>query len=74
MVELEERHLSSKPTWDKIPSNIKYIAQDKSGDWYGYENEPEVSGREWRDVTAGHSQRLSAEEDDWQDTLEERTQ
>jgi hypothetical protein len=75
MVELEERHMNSKPNWKDLPKEAKYIAQDKNGDWFWFDNKPTIKETvgEWR-VTEGKCVLIPTLVNGWVDTLEERSQ
>lgn len=61
----------SKPSWDNSPFWANYLAQDESGAWYWFENEPRrnASG-EWVCMNGDCEQAESNTE--WATTLEKR--
>jgi len=59
-----------KPSWDDAPEWANYLAQDKNGEWFWYEDKPiELTGY-WNNQT-GKARKIN-EVKDWTDTLEKR--
>lgn len=61
-----------KPDWSEAPEWARYVAQDKSGEWYWFEHEPkkESGGYWYLDRRAGQTEQAHKEE--WTLTLESR--
>jgi hypothetical protein len=62
-----------KPDWSTAPEWANYLAQDKFGDWYWYENKPEARPLSW--MVIPHFALASTGKGsvpNWRDTLEER--
>jgi hypothetical protein len=59
----------SKPAWNTAPAWAQYLAQDKSGQWWWYENKPQVATGVL--VSTGEWERCTSVVD-WKETLEER--
>lgn len=80
--EVEERkaELQNKPSWDKQPKWVKYLAQNEDGTWYRFEEQPKPvlngviggycgdDGDGEREFTHHRGEVIG----DWHDTLEER--
>ena len=56
---------------DNIPNWVKWIAQDASGAWWGYEVEPQEYDRGWYENELGRSIQLksTSPNQEWQTTL-----
>lgn len=52
---------------------LSWIAQDRQGTWWGFENRPECVDNTWMDPQSGHRIRLKDEQANtaWQDSLQE---
>jgi hypothetical protein len=60
-----------KPEWSQAPEWARYLAQDKDGEWYWFEYEPEPKAGYWNlDRCVGQSEKANKEE--WTLTLEQR--
>jgi len=60
-----------KPNWKDAPDWAQYFAQDKSGDCYWYELEPEIKGYYWNNNLGGKV-KLIYNPVDWIKSLEKR--
>lgn len=58
-----------KPDWKDAPEWANYLAMDKTGDWYWYENEPSAGSVDWLS-NGGLAGPCPAGE--WEETLESR--
>lgn len=57
----------NKPSWNDAPEWAKYLAMDKSGEWYWHEYEPQIDrlSGDWNSsgmTTLGFSWKISVEE------------
>lgn len=63
-----------KPSWENAPYWANYLARDKNGNWYWYENEPIGfnSDDEW--ICGDGRAEIARNEShtDWKQTLEQR--
>ena len=60
-----------KPDWSEAPEWARYLAQDKDGEWYWFECEPEIRSDYWNlDRCVGKSEQATKEA--WTLTLESR--
>lgn len=41
-----------KPEWAESPEWVMWMAQDKDGAWFGYDNEPDCLVSEWGKIGA----------------------
>lgn len=79
-VDRETNSEESKPSWKDAPAWANWLAQDEDGEWYWYENEPELDLEQWNGVTGGRNIEAQsllggkqvAYTSNWQQTLEER--
>ena len=70
----------SKPDWSKAPSWSKYLAQDKDGQWFWWENEPTtrpsidfwMPGYDVRGAVGRASSMTDEQYENWKETLEQR--
>jgi len=64
----------SKPNWSEAPSYANYLAMDKNGCWYWYENRPKLSLSTDRWLDSGGTYDLvdDPEDPDYRQTLEAR--
>lgn len=63
----------SKPDWKDAPEWAQFLAQDKDGDWFWYDQEPYLrSGYSWSWPSVGRVERANIISHDWQETLERR--
>lgn len=61
-----------KPSWSEAPSWAMWLAQNDDGQWWWYENKPEVChSMGYHCAESGRSEEATYEED-WDDTLEAR--
>lgn len=61
-----------KPDWKNAPEWANYVAMDKVGDWYWYEDEPIPSHDYWL-MTTGRIKRIDVDDlPKWNATLERR--
>lgn len=61
----------SKPNWDNSPKWANYLAQDQSGTWYWFENEPSRNRLgEW--VCGYGDCEPAVSNTEWAETLEKR--
>ena len=60
--------------WSQVPDWVNYIAQDKSGAWWGFEVEPLQASDFWYENEVGrYLSILKADENlDWRDSLSRR--
>ena len=67
----------NKPSWDEAPEWANWIAQDRDGEWWWFEYQPEESFEfnGWR-ITGGFADEATRCQvnDKWYDTLQERPQ
>ena len=42
----------NRPEWKDAPEWVMWIAQDKSGIWFGYDNKPDLLAEEWGRIGA----------------------
>lgn len=68
--EAKRAELQSKPSWDS--HRFKYIAQDESGDWFGYMLRPDEIIDVWISDTRFEYLSTGKVIGDWRDTLEAR--
>jgi hypothetical protein len=59
-----------KPNWKDAPEWAQWLAQDESGDWWWYENEPEAGDNTWWSDEV--HDRAIKENGEWRETLEQR--
>lgn len=65
----------NKPDWAGAPEWAKYLAQDKNGDWYWYENAPDSEYLQDSWVVGpdeGRFQEAMTAFESWKNSLEER--
>lgn len=60
----------AKPSWDDAPEWANYLARDKNGQWFWYENKPIALTGYWNNQT-GKTMAIN-EVNDWKETLEKR--
>jgi hypothetical protein len=63
--------LQSKPSWDAVPTNANWMAQDCSGTWVWHSGEPEPRNGMWIGGVRGYAGKGEVI-GDWRDTLEKR--
>ena len=42
--------MTMKPDWKDAPEWARWLAQDRSGEWYWHQYEPQWEGAEWESV------------------------
>lgn len=61
----------NKPEWSDAPEWARYLAQDKDGEWYWFECEPNMMSECWHlDRCVGQMERVYKEP--WTLTLEQK--
>jgi hypothetical protein len=60
----------TKPDWKDAPDFARYLAMDRDGEWYWYEEKPTIENNELWDAIGAHQ--LARCPPNWRDTLEER--
>ena len=61
----------SKPDWKDAPEWANHLAQDGSGAWYWFENEPNLGSGEYWWCNMGDCEEAKIN-DKWRETLERR--
>ena len=63
-----------KPNWNDAPEWASYLARDKNGTWFWYENEPTGfnADDEWNCGEGKAEMAHNNSHSDWKETLEER--
>lgn len=62
-----------KPDWKDAPKWANWLAQDRSGSWFWYEDEPIIEDYEWADFdNLGEIQ--SAHVPNWEKSKEQKQQ
>ena len=68
--------MNGKPDWKDAPEWAKFLAMDRNGDWYWYEDKPFVNSneRQGTKIWTGTRRAQLAEKssNQWKETLEER--
>lgn len=59
-----------KPLWENAPIWANYTAMDDNGDWFWYENEPELDNGYW--VATGKYEHACVYSIGWKESLEPR--
>lgn len=66
----------SKPNWIDAPEWANWLAQDESGRWYWYENEPSIAGVYWDnrglDMRVDSQMEILPNRRTWKETLGQR--
>ena len=62
----------AKPDWKDAPGKAKWLAQDKSGDWYWYKSKPEAMTRSWKGFVDWWFAGSGEVNDNFFETLEQR--
>lgn len=60
-----------KPSWERAPLWANYLAMDADGDWYWFENEPDIEVIYWSCVT-GRYELSPTRGQSWRNSLELR--
>jgi len=60
-----------KPNWKDAPAWAQWLAQDEDGEWYWYENEPQILANMWV-ASPGRTISCLLASDDWCESLEQR--
>lgn len=61
--------------WDELHEWVQWVAMDKNGDWYGYDNEPQKGNRQWVILIPGEFTYIAIAEvtaRDWRTSLRQR--
>lgn len=75
-----ERRPPGKPDWEDAPDWAEWLAQDKDGEWYWYEQKPSRCETYWKQVYYSTRFMLAGQQptqdldQDWADSLERRPQ
>ncbi len=64
--------MCNKPSWDQAPEWANYLAMDKDGEWYWFEDEPIKSITTWIDRSGKIEYHNETPIYDWEETLEKR--
>lgn len=62
----------NKPSWDDLPIEAEWLAQDKDGDWYWYDGIPKPWTSMWYHVGNSDFVYRGEENHNWKSTLEKR--
>jgi hypothetical protein len=62
----------SKPDWKGAPEWARFLAMDFYGEWWWFENEPELGNEVWLDLTGGRFEEASDSDPYWRESLERR--
>lgn len=60
-----------KPDWKDAPEWAQWLAMDKNGDWYWYENKPILRNVTWK-IDGGHVKEAIPCISMWDKSLEQR--
>lgn len=61
-----------KPDWKDAPNWANWLAMDKDGEWWWFENEPELR-ESWWEPGCGHLRKADMDYYSWTGTLEYRS-
>ena len=64
----------NKPDWKDAPGWAEWLAQDKSGKWYWFEQKPRIieSDKQWYSTHYQPASACNSDSYSWKETLEQR--
>lgn len=62
----------NKPNWNDAPEWANYLAQDKTGRWWWFKDEPVIRGEQWRLDAFTTMEAYYLDDEVWKSTLQSR--
>lgn len=61
-----------KPDWSEAPAEAKWLAQDSTGVWHWYKNQPNMLSHVWAGYGGWQIAGRDKPNENWRNTLEHR--